>query len=132
VTSTEDGPSTLSFPAFPSVKEYIAPVTYDICVSPESVLRRQTKNPINDPITIVAAKPPNTPPINAPLVLVLLAVDCPGKVGVVVRGSIGTATAVVGGLIGASVGDKVGNSDELVFIITVRYRSQIISDYGDI
>jgi hypothetical protein len=53
VTNTEDGPSKLSFPAFPSVNEYIAPVSSDICVSPESVLRCQTKNPINDPFWIV-------------------------------------------------------------------------------
>jgi hypothetical protein len=71
----------------------------------------------------LSQKPPNTTPINAPLVLVLLAVDCPGKVGVVVRGSIGIATATggfVGGMVSTSVGRKVGNSDELVvFIITI-------------
>jgi hypothetical protein len=97
-------------------------VSSHICLSPESVLRRQTRNPINNQITIAAAKPPNIPPISAPLVLLLLAVDFPGKVGVVTRGSIGTATTTagfVGGMVSTSVGSKVGNRYELVvFIIT--------------
>jgi hypothetical protein len=93
--------------------------------SPESiVLRRQTKNPIKDPITIAAAIPPTTPPINATLsLLLLLAVDSPDKVGVVALSRFGTAAVTegfVGGLIGASIGGKVGNTEGLVvFIATV-------------
>jgi hypothetical protein len=118
VADTAAGPSKLSCPVVPSVKEYFAPLTSDLCVLPESVLRRQTKNPIKNPITIAAPMPPTTPPINAPL---LLDVGPPGKVGVVATAWFGTATATGGfvdGLTGAFIGDKVGDGP-VVFITTV-------------
>jgi hypothetical protein len=118
-------PRKLSYSSVPSVTDNFAIfMTSGFCVSPESDWRGQKSNPIMDPITITAAIPPTTPPINVPLSLLLLAVDSPDKVGVVALSWLGTAAATpegfVGGLIDASSGGKVGNTDGLaMFIATV-------------